>query len=155
MYEMKSTSLPKLIKALTGGLQSVTNMPFKFHAPVLGTPLQLSPKLGVLIEMKGDISGMVLIDSPKEVFVEIANTLYGMQLEGEMLDSFIAELGNIIAGRTSTYLSKNNIIVDILPPNTQVSISKISEFKKAITIPSELGPKQEFALIFLFDDITN
>ena len=42
--------------------------------------------------------------------------MFGMSIEGEMIESFTGELGNMVAGNLCTILEKNGLILDISPP---------------------------------------
>ena len=39
-----------------------------------------------------------MIDTTKEVIDKIGQAMFGMSIEGEMVESFTGELGNMVAG---------------------------------------------------------
>ena len=61
--------------------------------------------------------------------------MFGMRVEGEMLQSFAGELGNMIAGTLSTTISKYEMDMDITPPTVLVGETKIFGFEKSFCIP--------------------
>ena len=61
-----------------------------------------------------------------------------MALEGEMLESFAGELGNMIAGSLSTFISQKGINMDITPPTVLVGQTKVYGFSKAFRLPIEI-----------------
>ncbi len=71
---------------------------------------------GVLVGFTGDMKLSLFINGEQEVFSFFAELLYGMSLDGDMLHSFTAEVGNMIAGNLSTNLAKCSIKTDITAP---------------------------------------
>ncbi|MBD8071388.1 chemotaxis protein CheX [Bacillus sp. PS06] len=73
-------------------------------------------ELGVSVEFTGDLKGNLFLNGERETFSTIAEMLYGMRLDGEMLTSFTGEVGNMIAGNLSTNLTKFSLKTDITFP---------------------------------------
>ena len=71
--------------------------------------------MGVLIGMTGDVRGRLIIDGDEMTFGSIGEAMFGMRVEGEMLQSFAGELGNMIAGTLSTTICKYEMEMDIPP----------------------------------------
>ena len=90
---------------------------------------------GVLIGIVGDLKGRLIIMADQKVFAEAAKSMYEMEISGEMLESFVGEFGNSVAGHTATKLSKDSINIDITPPTTMQGMVKFGGFNKAIQIP--------------------
>jgi len=109
---------------------------------IISEPFQ-QQQMGVLIGLIGDLKGRVIIDSSPETFSGIGNTMFGMPLEGEMLESFTGEFGNMIAGNLCTTVGQESLEIDITPPTVMVGNTKLYGFEKAfilpVTIPS-VGP---------------
>ncbi|QPC46650.1 chemotaxis protein CheX [Mangrovibacillus cuniculi] len=107
--------------------------------------------IGVLIGMTGDIRGRVLIDGKPEMFSSIGQAMFGMPIEGEMLESFSGELGNMLAGNLATNLSAKGLVMDITPPTVLVGQSKVYGFDKAVRLPVELTGLGELKIVLMID----
>jgi len=108
------------------------NKPSKISAPFF------QESFGVLIGITGDLRGRIIIDGNEHIFSKVGETMFGMLLEGEMLESFSGELGNMIAGNLSTFVSKNGIEMDITPPTVLIGKTKMYGFEKALRLPISL-----------------
>ncbi|MFY0781926.1 chemotaxis protein CheX [Peribacillus simplex] len=53
----------------------------------------------MLIEISGDIRGRIIIEGTNGCMSKIGEGMFGIPIEGEMLESFAAELGNMLAGQ--------------------------------------------------------
>lgn len=71
---------------------------------------------GIMIETVGDLKGQLAIIGDHDAFNSIAHRMYGMTLDGDMLDSFCCELTNMIGGAFATILDLSNIHMDISAP---------------------------------------
>lgn len=72
--------------------------------------------ISVLIGVTGQLKGNIVIHSTAQSFRQIPLSM-GMDLDDEMLLSFISELGNMLSGSFASSLSEDGVIVDISPPN--------------------------------------
>lgn len=130
---------------LNGTIEAVKAvLPFEVSVdkPSLFTQPFTQHSIGVLIGMTGDVRGRVIIDGEAEIFGKIGEGMFGMFLEGEMLESFAGELGNMIAGNLSTTISQRGFEMDITPPTVFVGQTKIYGFNRAFRLPihvSNLG----------------
>ncbi|GGH76684.1 chemotaxis protein CheX [Pullulanibacillus pueri] len=106
---------------------------------------------GVLIGFVGEIRGKLMITGEMPVFSTIAEQLFGMPLEGEMLKSFTGELGNMIAGGISTDIGNQGVAIDITAPTIIEGDSNLSGFTKGIQIDVVFNSGQEFSLSLLID----
>ena len=123
---------------LNGTIQAVKSVvPLEIHVekPPLFTQPFPQHSIGVLIGMTGDARGRIIIDGDELVFGKIGEAMFGMVLEGEMLESFAGELGNMIAGSISTFASQRGIEMDITPPTVLVGQTKVYGFTKAFRLP--------------------
>lgn len=123
---------------LNGTIESVKSvLPFEIQIdkPSLFTQPYTQHAIGVLIGMTGDVRGRVIIDGDEEVFGKIGEGMFGMFLEGEMLESFAGELGNMIAGNLSTSISQKGFEMDITPPTVLVGQTKMFGFHRAFRLP--------------------
>jgi chemotaxis protein CheX len=108
--------------------------------------------IGVLIGITGDVRGRLILESKRETFGSVAAALFGMALEGEMLDSFVGELGNMIAGNMCTYASGQGVNVDITPPTVMVGESNLYGFEKAILIPLEVSSGGNMQILLILEE---
>lgn len=126
---------------LNGTIDSVKAvLPFDVlvDKPSLFTHPFTQNSIGVLIGMTGDVRGRVIIDGDETVFSKIGEGMFGMALEGEMLESFAGELGNMIAGNLSTSISQRGFEMDITPPTVLVGKTKIYGFNRAFKLPIQM-----------------
>ncbi|KAA9026076.1 chemotaxis protein CheX [Niallia endozanthoxylica] len=131
-----------LTKLATDILQGTSNavkevLPFELsiEQPSLLTQPYTQHCVGVLIGMTGDVRGRLIIDGSEKTFGKIGEGMFGMMVEGEMLESFAGELGNMIAGTLSTFISQQGLEMDITPPTVLVGQTKIYGFDKAYRLP--------------------
>jgi chemotaxis protein CheX len=73
-------------------------------------------EIGVSINFTNSEYCMIL-DGQRVVFSRMSEAIFGMYMEGEMLDSCVSEIANIIAGRTTTILGEQGVALDITPPS--------------------------------------
>jgi chemotaxis protein CheX len=123
---------------LNGTIESVKGvLPFDVvvDKPSLFTQPYTQHAIGVLIGMTGDVKGRVIIEGDEVTFGKIGEGMFGMFLEGEMLESFAGELGNMIAGNLSTSISQRGFEMDITPPTVLVGQTKVYGFTRAFRLP--------------------
>ncbi len=93
----------------------------------------------IIVGITGDMRGQVIIEFTNEVACEIAGKMMmqGPLPElGEMGNSAICELGNMILGNTATLFSSNGIGIDITPPTVcSGNASFATAFTKNLCIP--------------------
>ena len=83
---------------------------------------------GLLLSLKGDVTGMMMFLLHKDFAHMIINTLTGMELEnGDVLDeigtSAICEVGNIMAASyVNAIASLTGLVIDISPPDICVDM---------------------------------
>ena len=90
---------------------------------------------GVLVGILGELRGRLFVIGGTDLFAQAGLAMYGMELSGDMLESFVGEFGNSVAGHTATRLSEVGIQIDITPPTTLQGQVKLGGFSKAIQIP--------------------
>ncbi|MCP3763144.1 chemotaxis protein CheX [Domibacillus sp. A3M-37] len=120
---------------LTVGKSAVLNGSFDHHA------------IGVFIGITGDLPGRIILDGPEDAFASLGTKMFGMPVEGEMVESFAGEVVNMIAGNMSVALSSKGINIDITPPTIIVGDSKISGFKQAIELPLSFEGAGDYRLV--------
>ena len=110
-------------------------VPIEVEKPsTIGAPL-MQTEHGVLVGLVGTIKGRLFILGEREAFAQAGLAMYGMTLSGEMLDSFVGEFGNSVAGHTATILYDHGLTVDITPPTTMQGQVKFSGFSMGIQVP--------------------
>ncbi|WLR53028.1 chemotaxis protein CheX [Bacillus tianshenii] len=140
---------------LNGTIEAVNSIiPVELHIdkPSLMTqPLQQS-SIGVLIGMTGDVRGRIVIVGDESTLSNIGEIMFGMPLEGEMLQSFTGELGNMIAGNISTNISQKGLTTDITPPTVMVGQTKMYGFDRAFRVPVNIQDKGEIQIILMIEE---
>jgi len=149
MIQTKSTT-----EILNGTIQSVKSVipcAIQIDKPnVINEPFT-QKSIGVLIGITGDFRGRIIIDGNEQVFGKIGELMFGMFLEGVMLDSFSGELGNMIAGNLSTFVSQNGIEIDITPPTVLVGETKMFGFEKALSLPISLENIGQLSIVLILE----
>ncbi|MBM7659655.1 chemotaxis protein CheX [Bacillus mesophilus] len=143
--------ITKILNGTIHSVKSVLPMELTISSPSLFQDSVIRSKMSVLIGMTGDVKGRIVIDGSPTTFSTIGEMMYGMQLEGEMLESFTGELGNMIAGNLATNASQNDLIMDITPPTILVGEAKLSGFSKAIRVPITLDSSNNLDVIFMLE----
>jgi chemotaxis protein CheX len=111
----------------------------------------LHSEMGVLIGITGEIRGRILFQGPVQTFSSIGATMFGMALEGDMLESFAGELGNMIAGSISTVIYQGGTTIDITPPTVIVGNSRVSGFNQGVRIPADIECAGEFNIVLMIE----
>jgi chemotaxis protein CheX len=148
----ESKHIQTILNGTIQSLKSVIPLPMDIKSP----PLMVQPfeqeEMGVLIGIIGDIKGRIIIDSTSECLSSIGATMFGMPLEGEMLESFTGELGNMIAGNLCTVIARDGVEVDITPPTVIVGKTKLFGFQHAFKLPVELANIGNLTIILTIDE---
>ncbi|EDL63583.1 chemotaxis protein CheX [Bacillus sp. SG-1] len=149
-----TTTTKSVTDILNGTIQSIKSvipLPVKVDQPtLLAEPLR-THKIGVLIGLTGDIRGQIIFDGDVEDFQGLGASMFGMPLEGEMLESFAGELGNMIAGNLSTKIAELGHSMDITPPTVIVGESRLSGFDRALKLPITVENAGEFIIVIMVD----
>ena len=109
-------------------------------------------EMGVLIGLVGDLKGRIIIDGSPEIFSGIGSAMFGMPLEGAMLESFTGELGNMIAGNLCTFAGQESLDLDITPPTVMVGKTKLYGFQQAFKIPASIDGVGDLCILYTIDD---
>ena len=109
-------------------------------------------EISVLVGIVGGIKGRLIIDTSTEVIKTIGSAMFGMSIEGEMIESFTGELGNMIAGNLCTELEKEGLMLDITPPTVMTGTTKFSGFKKAFKLPVLIDNKGLLTVLLTIDE---
>lgn len=139
---------------LNGTIEAVKGViPFEMsiEKPTLISAPFMQQSIGVLIGITGDFRGRIIIDGSENVFGSVGQAMFGMLLEGEMLESFSGELGNMIAGNLSTFVSQTGIDIDITPPTVLVGETKMYGFDKALSLSISLHDIGKLTIILMLE----
>src|SRR5690625_2649841 len=108
----RKSGLTKLLNATLSSIKTVVPVESQIAKPQL-LESEFHLNFGILIGITGDIKGKLIFAGDTATFAFIGEGMYGMPLEGEMLQSFSGELGNMIAGGISTDLFQNKTDIAI------------------------------------------
>ncbi|WP_088041592.1 chemotaxis protein CheX [Bacillus sp. EAC] len=139
-----------ITKLLNSAIQSIkTVIPLNF---TLGEPKILKGNiveghLGVLVGMTGSCKGQTVLKGPSSTFSQLAQAMFGMPVENEILISFTGELGNMIAGNLTTFASEQGIEMDITPPTVFEGNTTLHNIKAPIELALNFEGAGEMSLV--------
>lgn len=143
-----------ITKVLNGTISAVKSV-LPFSADVQEPSLIMQPfeqeSISVLIGMTGAVRGRLIIEGTSDCVSKIGEVMFGMPLEGEMLESFAAELGNMLAGNIATSLANDDTLMDITPPTVLVGQTKMYGFNQAINLPVVLEGAGTLHIILMIE----
>lgn len=149
-------SISKHIQTVLNGtvhsLKSIIPAEINVKPPTLVTEPFRQESMGVLIGIVGNLKGRLIIDGNPETFSAIGATMFGMPLEGEMLESFTGEFGNMIAGNLCTFAGQEGIELDITPPTVMVGSTKLYGFSKGFRIVAELVNLGQITILLTIEE---
>lgn len=114
--------------------------------------LAVDIEMGVIIGLTGTLNGKLVLNGMEATFQGISELMYGMKLEGPMLESFTGELGNMISGNFSIGLSQMNIPVDITAPAILQGNTRISGYSSGVVIKTFLQNNHQVEFYYLHDN---
>ena len=152
MNNLPSEAAARLIDGTLAAVQTVFPVPITVeNTEVLGTGM-LHSQMGVLIGITGQVRGRLFIEAKPAVFSAVGELMFGMPLTGEMLESFVGELGNMIAGNMSTHVSTKGVHIDITPPTVLVGETKLSGYDTALSIPAQIQDIGTLHIVLMVDE---
>ncbi|MGM9929400.1 MAG: chemotaxis protein CheX [Bacillus sp. (in: firmicutes)] len=147
-----NTQIRVVINGAIESVKSVIPITAGVEKPTLIKQPFTASQMGVLIELKGSIKGHIIIEGHNHVFSKIGEAMFGMSLEGEMLNSFTGELGNMIAGNLSTTISQKGMDMDITPPALLNNQPQLNSYDQALSLPIHFPSAGTFKIILLIDN---
>ena len=147
-----SKHIQTVLNGTIQSLKSVIPIAMDIKSPSLMVQPFEQKEMGVLIGIIGDIKGRIIIDSAAESFSAIGESMFGMPLEGEMLESFTGELGNMVAGNLCTSVAADGIEIDITPPTVIVGTTRLYGFQHAFKLPIVIENIGEMTIILTIDE---
>jgi chemotaxis protein CheX len=116
----------QMMVAVLKAIQHVFPVSMEYSEPLEILHFYDLTERGVMVGFTGQIKGSLFIQGDSTVFSKLAEAMYGMALEGEMLESFIGEVGNMVAGNVSTAVGSMGVTTDITPPTVMVGSTKLT-----------------------------
>lgn len=144
-------SVTHVLNGTIESVKTVIPLPLAVGKPSLMTQPLEQTSIGVLIGMVGHVRGRLIIESDDQTFGAIGEAMFGMALEGDMLQSFTGELGNMLAGNLCTIVAKKGLEIDITPPTIIVGQSKLFGFDRAFRVPVTIEGKGEIQIILMVE----
>ncbi len=147
-----STQVQTMLNGTILSLKAIIPKEVHVSSPsITSDPFEQS-EISVLIGMVGDMKGRIIIDSTPTTFGAIGEAMFGMRLEGEMLESFTGEFGNMVAGNLCTFVAEQNLELDITPPTVMVGQTKLFGFKHAFKLPVMADGIGNFTILLTIDE---
>ena len=147
-----SKHIQTVLNGTISSMRTILPMQIEVSVPSISSEPYIQQEIGVLIGIVGDIKGRIIIDGSPQAFGSIGATMFGMPLEGEMLESFTGELGNMIAGNLCTIVAQEGLELDITPPTVMVGNTKLYGFQKIFRLPTKIDGVGEITILLTIDD---
>lgn len=128
----------EILNALLSALSDVLPQQIERDRPTLFSGPVIQQEMGVLIGLTGVLPGRLFLYGASAVFSGLAEKMYGMKLTGDMLESFVGELGNMIGGNLCSHAATADIHLEITPPTVIIGETKLSGFSTAIRLPVQV-----------------
>ena len=149
-YENSSKNITTLLNGTIQSIQQTIPIPVQMGKPSADTK-ELHTQFGVLIGITGHVKGQLLFSGDHTAFGVIGKSMFGMELSGEMLNSFCGEFGNMIAGGLATIVSEQSVSIDITSPTLIEGDMRMTGFKRSLSIPFTIESTNELTIYFLLD----
>ncbi|OCS93546.1 chemotaxis protein CheX [Caryophanon latum] len=147
-----SKHIQTILNGTIQALKTIIPLEVTMGAPAMTTEPYEQQEMGVLIGIVGDLKGRIILDSTPASFSNIGNMMFGMPLEGEMLESFTGEFGNMMAGNLCTQVGQNGLELDITPPTVMVGHTKLYGFQKAFQLKVTIATVGEITILLTIDE---
>ncbi|WP_062356529.1 chemotaxis protein CheX [Bacillus kwashiorkori] len=147
-----SEKITKILNGTIQSVQSIVPMDLEIARPALLAEPFKQRTTGVLIGITGDILGRILLTGNNELFSKVGESMFGMPVTGEMLESFAGELGNMVVGNLSTIISQQGLTMDITPPTVFVGETSIYGFKKAFHLPIKCDQIGQLEVVLMLEE---
>lgn len=148
----KATNVQKVLNATISSLTAVIPNKFQVLSPSLVKQPYEQREISVLIGLIGNMKGRLIVEPTHAIVSKIGQAMFGMNIEGEMAESFTAELGNMIAGNLCTILERESLTLDISPPTVLTGNTKFYGFQQAFKIPVQFEDGDLLNLLLTIDE---
>lgn len=112
-----ANSLEYLLKSAISSFQTMVPVSITIESTYSPSSDSIFAIQHVHIGLTGDVSGSLIIKGEERTFSNLARSMFGMEVEGAMLQSFTCELGNMIAGNLATEATNAQVSLDITTPS--------------------------------------
>ncbi|MFJ8235224.1 chemotaxis protein CheX [Ureibacillus sp. NPDC094379] len=146
-----STTIETIVNSTIQALNTILAVKIDLQSPSYTLEPFLQEDIGVQIGLTGDINGKIIIDSASSTFSAIGARMFGIPLEGDLLESFTGEFGNMFAGHFSTHLVQEFTNIDITPPTVFNRNSTLYGFEKAFRLPVTIEDAGKMTILFTID----
>lgn len=126
-----------LLSSVCDSMKNVIPRPIAHSEPTPGDTPGTVDELGVAIRFENPIGMKMIVDGERRTFSKMSEMVFGMPMEGEMLDSCAQEIVNIIAGGTTTVLSGRGIAADITPPTLLNASTPVEGYEGGLALNIE------------------
>lgn len=147
-----SKHIQTILNGTIQALKTIIPLEITMGAPAMTTEPYEQQEMGVLIGIVGDLKGRIILDSTPASFSNIGNMMFGMPLEGEMLESFTGEFGNMMAGNLCTQVGQEGLELDITPPTVMVGHTKLYGFQKAFQLKVTIATVGDITILLTIDE---
>ncbi|WP_153732975.1 chemotaxis protein CheX [Sporosarcina obsidiansis] len=147
-----ATNVQKVLNATISSLTTVIPVKFQVLSPSLIKQPYEQREISVLIGLIGKMKGRLIVEPTHDIIGKIGMAMFGMNIEGEMAESFTGELGNMIAGNLCTILEKDEMTLDISPPTVLTGHTKFYGFKQAFKIPVQFEDGEILNILLTIDE---
>lgn len=147
-----SKHIQTILNGTIHSLKSIIPAEIDIKPPSMITEPYEQQDIGVLIGIVGNLKGRIIIDSQSSTFSSIGAKMFGMPLEGEMLESFTGELGNMVAGNLCTFAGQNGVELDITPPTVMVGNTKLYGFQNAFKLQADITEAGRLTILLTLED---
>ena len=141
---MNVSYINPFIESCTEILKQVLNLNFEKGHMYIKQGFVMLKDVSISIGVTGEVNGNFYLNISKETSLQIVSTMMGgseIDELDELATSAISELCNMLAGHAGMYFAKDNIIIDITPPDITVNggTSKRNYTSQAICVPLQLS----------------
>lgn len=106
----------------------------------------------VLVGMVGDVKARIIIDGEQPLFAKLCQSLYGFELDGDLLESFVGEFGNMVAGKLCIFTANENTHLDITTPTVMIGQTQIPTIQHTFTLPISIADIGEVNLLLTIEN---
>lgn len=147
----QSSYVTSVLNGTVVAMRTVIPLDIQRGAPRLIKNSLMQTEMSVLVGVVGELAGRLVFEASRTTFAKLAEHMFGASIDGEMLESFVGELGNMIAGNTARELSNEGVKINISPPTVLIGPTKISGFDQGILLPVDLGMAGEFRVLIVIE----
>lgn len=145
----------KRMLAVTSGLLSTikTVIPARLTLHKLQlVQSSMQVQFGVFVGLVGDVKGKLVLKADPAVMHAIGEKMFGTPIKKEMLLSFTAELGNMVAGVLATNLAEGGLYTDITEPTVIKGQTEIFGFRNSLFFPFSFDNIGKLEIILVIEN---